>query len=264
MTQTTYQSVTIEVADQIATVTLNRPEVLNAVGAVMHAELRHVFRDLAEREDCDVVVLTGAGRAFCAGGDLAWLQSMIDEPDRFLAILEEAKGIVFSMLELPKPMICRMNGDAIGLGATLALCCDMVVASETARFGDTHVRAGLVAGDGAAVILPYVVGYMRAKEMLLTGALISAQEGREMGLINHVVPAAELDAKVALLAGRLVGGATRAIRYTKIALNKKLRAYAQEQMDMLMAYEALSSRSADHAEAIDAIRSGRKPVFSGR
>ncbi|TPQ50010.1 enoyl-CoA hydratase [Prosthecomicrobium hirschii] len=264
MTQTTYQSVTIEVADRIATVTLNRPEVLNAVGAVMHAELRHVFRDLAEREDCDVVVLTGAGRAFCAGGDLAWLQSMIDEPDRFLAILEEAKGIVFSMLELPKPMICRMNGDAIGLGATLALCCDMVVASETARFGDTHVRAGLVAGDGAAVILPYVVGYMRAKEMLLTGALISAQEGREMGLINHVVPAAELDAKVALLAGRLVGGATRAIRYTKIALNKKLRAYAQEQMDMLMAYEALSSRSADHAEAIDAIRSGRKPVFSGR
>ncbi|KPL53337.1 enoyl-CoA hydratase [Prosthecomicrobium hirschii] len=264
MTQTTYQSVTIEVADRIATVTLNRPEVLNAVGAVMHAELRHVFRDLAEREDCDVVVLTGAGRAFCAGGDLAWLQSMIDEPDRFLAILEEAKGIVFSMLELPKPMICRMNGDAIGLGATLALCCDMVVASETARFGDTHVRAGLVAGDGAAVILPYVVGYMRAKEMLLTGALVSAQEGREMGLINHVVPAAELDAKVALLAGRLVGGATRAIRYTKIALNKKLRAYAQEQMDMLMAYEALSSRSADHAEAIDAIRSGRKPVFSGR
>ena len=264
MTQTTYQSVTIEVADRIATVTLNPPEVLNAVGAVMHAELRHVFRDLAEREDCDVVVLTGAGRAFCAGGDLAWLQSMIDEPDRFLAILEEAKGIVFSMLELPKPMICRMNGDAIGLGATLALCCDMVVASETARFGDTHVRAGLVAGDGAAVILPYVVGYMRAKEMLLTGALVSAQEGREMGLINHVVPAAELDAKVALLAGRLVGGATRAIRYTKIALNKKLRAYAQEQMDMLMAYEALSSRSADHAEAIDAIRSGRKPVFSGR
>ncbi|MBT9290999.1 enoyl-CoA hydratase/isomerase family protein [Prosthecodimorpha staleyi] len=264
MTQTTYQSVTIEVANRIATVTLNRPEVLNAVGAVMHAELRHVFRDLAEREDCDVVVLTGAGRAFCAGGDLAWLQSMIDEPDRFLAILEEAKGIVFSMLELPKPMICRMNGDAIGLGATLALCCDMVVASETARFGDTHVRAGLVAGDGAAVILPYVVGYMRAKEMLLTGALISAQEGREMGLINHVVPAAELDAKVALLAGRLVGGATRAIRYTKIALNRKLRAYAQEQMDMLMAYEALSSRSSDHAEAIDAIRSGRKPVFSGR
>jgi enoyl-CoA hydratase len=264
MTETTYQSVTIEVANRIATVTLNRPEVLNAVGAVMHAELRHVFRDLAEREDCDVVVLTGAGRAFCAGGDLAWLQSMIDEPDRFLAIMEEAKGIVFSMLELPKPMICRMNGDAIGLGATLALCCDMVVASETARFGDTHVRAGLVAGDGAAVILPYVVGYMRAKEMLLTGALISAQEGREMGLINHVVPAAELDAKVALLAGRLVGGATRAIRYTKIALNKKLRAYAQEQMDMLMAYEALSSRSADHAEAIDAIRSGRKPVFSGR
>lgn len=254
----------VEVRDRIATLTLNRPELLNAVGARMHTELKHVFRLLADDPRCDVVVLTGAGRAFCAGGDMEWLQEMIDEPAEFDRIIEEGKAIVFSMLELSKPMICRMNGDAVGLGATLALCCDIIVAAEGARFGDTHVRAGLVAGDGAAVLLPYMVGYMRAKEMLLTGQLIGVEEGRAMGLINYVVPAQGLDAQVQLLAQRLAQGPTQAIRYTKIAMNRKLRAYAQEQMDMLMAYESLSNRSADHAEAVRAIREKRKPQFTGR
>jgi enoyl-CoA hydratase len=230
----------------------------------LHRELKHIFRLVADDPDSDVVILTGAGRAFSAGGDLNWLQSMIDEPTRFTELIEEAKNIVFSMLELPKPMICRMNGDAIGLGATLALCCDIIVASDTARFGDPHVRVGLVAGDGGAVILPYVVGYMRAKEILLTGDLLSAEEGRQMGLINHVVPADELDAKVDAIAGKLARGATRAIRFTKIALNRGLRKFAQEQMDVLMAYEALSSQTADHAEAIAAAREKRKPQFTGR
>jgi enoyl-CoA hydratase/carnithine racemase len=264
MTIDGFKHIRIEIRDRIATATLDRPDLLNAVGPEMHTELAQVFRRLAEHPDCDVVVLTGAGRAFCAGGDMQWLQSMVDDPARFDAIMEEGKHIIFSMLELPKPLVCRMNGDAVGLGASLALCCDIIVASEDARFGDTHVRAGLVAGDGAAVLLPYVVGYMRAKEMLLTGLLISAEEGRQMGLINHVVPAAELDARVALIAGRLAHGATQAIRYTKIAMNRKLRAYAQEQMDMLMAYESLSNRSADHAEAVAAITAKRKPQFTGR
>lgn len=259
-----FRFIRIDIRDRIATLTLDRPELLNAVGREMHTELKHVFRLVADHPDCDVVILTGAGRAFCAGGDLDWLQSMINRPAEFNGILEEAKAIVFSMLELPKPMICRMNGDAVGLGATLALCCDMIVAAEDARFGDTHVRAGLVAGDGAAVILPYVIGYMRAKEMLLTGQLITAQEGKEMGLINHAVPAAELDARVALIAGRLVQGATQAIRYTKIAMNRKLRAYAGEQMDMLIAYEALSNRTEDHAEAVASFVQKRKPQFTGR
>lgn len=257
------QFVTVEVRERVATLTLNRPDLLNAVGPRMHTELKHVFRLLADDPRCDVVVLTGAGRAFCAGGDMEWLQAMVDEPAEFDRIMEEGKAIVFSMLELPKPLICRMNGDAVGLGATLALCCDMIVAAEGSRFGDTHVRAGLVAGDGAAVILPYVVGYMRAKEMLLTGQLIPVEEGRQMGLINYVVPSAQLDAQVATLAQRLVQGPRQAIRYTKLAMNRKLRAYAQEQMDMLMAYESLSNRSADHAEAVTAIREKRKPKFTG-
>ncbi|MFA5664555.1 enoyl-CoA hydratase/isomerase family protein [Castellaniella sp.] len=257
------QYIDVSIADRIATVTLQRPDMLNAVGARMHYELSQVFRLLEADPACDVVVLTGAGRAFCAGGDLEWLQSMVEEPARFDAIMDEAKAIICSMLDMGKPMVCRMNGDAIGLGASLALCCDIIIANETARFGDTHVRVGLVAGDGAAVVLPYLVGYMRAKEMLLTGQLLSAQEGHQMGLINHVVPEDELDARVALIVGRLVKGARQAIRYTKLALNARLRSDAQGMMGMLMAYEALSSRSADHAEAVAAIRARRKPEFTG-
>ena len=259
-----FRFISVAFKDRIATVTLQRPDMLNAVGSGMHSELSHVFRLLEAHPDCDVVVLTGAGRAFCAGGDLDWLQSLVDDPSSFDRLMEEAKTLIFSMLDMGKPMVCRMNGDAIGLGASLALCCDIIVACDSARFGDTHVRAGLVAGDGAAVILPYIIGYMRAKEMLLTGLLISAEEGRQMGLINHVVPAAELDERVALIVGRLAHGATQAIRYTKLAMNSRLRAEAQSQMGVLMAYESLSNRTADHAEAISAMRNKRKPKFTGK
>lgn len=258
-----YETLTVAVSDRTSTITLNQPDRLNVVDGRSHRELSLVFREVAANEDVDVVVLTGAGRAFCAGGDIAWLQTMVADPDRFLGIIEEAKGIVLSMLEMPKPMICRMNGDAVGLGATLALCCDAIVAKDTARFGDPHVRVGLVAGDGAAVLLPQAVGYMRAKELLLTGDLLTAHEAQQIGIINHVVPEAELDARVAGLVRKLAGGARRAIRYTKIAMNAGLRKLATEQMDMLMAYEAISARSRDHAEAVVAMNEKRRPQFSG-
>ena len=249
---------------RVATLVLDQPDTLNAVGKTMHTELSKVFRLLAEDPESDVVVLTGAGRAFCAGGDLAWLQENIDDHAGFLALMEEAKAIVYSMLELPKPLICRMNGDAVGLGATLALCCDMIVAADTSRFGDPHVRVGLVAGDGAAVLLPLVVGTMRAKELLLMGGLVDAAEAKAMGLYNRVVPAAELDEAVATIAGALAKGPREAIRYTKLGMNLTLRRKAQEEMDALMAYEALSNRTADHAEAVAAMREKRKPQFTGR
>lgn len=258
-----YQTLQVETADRVTTIVLNRPYRLNVVDGAMHSELAAVFRDVAGDPDSDVVVLTGAGRAFCAGGDLAWLEAMLSEPDSFLAVIEEAKAIVLSMLEMPKPVICRMNGDAVGLGATLALCCDVIIASDNARFGDPHVRVGLVAGDGAAVLLPQVVGYMRAKELLLTGDIVGAGEAAAMGIINHVVAGGDLDAKVADMARKFAGGARRAIRYTKIAINSGLRKLASEQMDMLMAYEAISARSRDHAEAVAAMREKRRPDFRG-
>ncbi len=257
----TLKTMTLAVQDRIATLTLNNPEALNAVGPEMHTELTWVFRALALEPDVDVVILTGAGRAFCAGGNLEWMEETAADPTRFLPLIDEIKHIVLSMLEFPKPLVCRMNGDAVGLGATLALCCDMIIASEDARFGDPHVRVGLTAGDGAALVLPHLIGHMRARELLLLGDLITAAEAREYGLINHVVPATELDAKVSQTATKLARGAQQAIRYTKAILNSGLRATAISQIDAAAAYEALTVASADHREALAAMREKRRPQF---
>lgn len=255
------KTMVLTVENRIATLTLNNPDALNAIGPEAHRELTWVFRALATDDAIDVVILTGAGRAFCAGGNLEWMEEMAADPRRFLPMLEEIKHIVSSMLEFPKPLLCRMNGDAVGLGATLAVCCDMIIASEDARFGDPHVRVGLTAGDGAAIILPHIIGHMRARELLFLGDLVSAAEAKAFGLINHVVPAGELDAKVAQIATKLARGAQQAIRYTKAIVNSGLRAAAIRDIDMAAAYEALTVMTADHKEALSAMREKRRAQF---
>ena len=146
-----YRTITFDRSGKILTVTLNRPDVLNAVNAELHEELSRLFYDL-QQDQAEVIVLTGAGRAFCAGGDIDWMQRGINEPETFETTVVEAKKIIFGLLDLEKPLICRLNGDAVGLGATIALFCDIIIANEDARIGDPHVSVGLVAGDGGAVI----------------------------------------------------------------------------------------------------------------
>ena len=136
---------------------------LNAIDGRLHTELSQVFTDAAADPDCDVVVLTGNGKAFCAGGDLDWMQSSIDRPAEFETIAAEAKAIIYSQLDLPKPLVCRLNGHATGLGATLAVCCDIAVAHTGAKIGDPHVKVGLVAGDGGALLWPQLMGYAKAR-----------------------------------------------------------------------------------------------------
>ncbi len=249
---------------RILRVTLNRPDTLNAIDEALHHELARVF-DLVNRDpDCDVVIFTGAGRAFCAGGNAAWMQTMIDDKRAFEQLAVDAKRIVFSLLELEKPIICRLNGAAAGLGATMALLCDIVVASNDASIGDPHVKMGLVAGDGGAVIWPQLIGFARAKEVLMTGEMLSAERAERIGLVNYAVPAGELDAKVDALAMALCEGATQAIRWTKTVANIPLRRLAQELMEPSLAYEMLSNATADHQEAVHAFREKRKPRFTGR
>jgi enoyl-CoA hydratase len=259
-----YQTLRFDRRGRILTVTIDRPEALNAVNAAMHEDLARVFRDVQDDPGSDVVVLTGAGRAFCAGGDVAWFQAMIDDPAAFRRLVPEAKKIVFDLLDLEKPIVCRLNGAAAGLGATLALLCDVIVAADTARIGDPHVRMGLVAGDGGAVIWPQLVGFAKAKELLMTGEMLTAQEAERLGLINHVVPVAELDAKVYGLAEKLAGGATLAIRWTKTVVNIPLKEIAHTLMDASLAYEVMSNVSADHQEAVSAFREKRPARFTGR
>ena len=192
-----YETLRFDYEGRVLTVTIDAPGPVNAVNDRLHHELSRVFTDLQGDSDCDIIVLTGSGRAFCAGGDMDWFQEMIDDPRKFRAIGPEAKRIVFSLLDLEKPIICRLNGAAAGLGASIALLCDVIVASSEAVIGDPHVKVGLVAGDGGAVIWPQLIGYARAKEYLLTGGMLDASKAAEIGLINYAVPKEELDTKVA-------------------------------------------------------------------
>ena len=258
-----YQTLLFARRGRVLEITLNRPAKLNAVDELMHAELARLFVDVSGDPDCDIAVLTGAGRAFSAGGDIDWMQKMIDAPESFEKTAREGRQIVYSLLECEKPLIAKLNGHATGLGATIALFCDVVFASEAAKIGDPHVSVGFVAGDGGAVIWPQLVGYARAKEYLMTGDLLQAAEAERIGLINHVVPAEELDERVARFADRLAAGATRAIRWSKMSVNIGLRQVAHSILDASLAYEAMSNRTRDHQEAVNAFREKRAPVFSG-
>ena len=257
-----YQRIRADRSGRILTLTLENGPV-NAVDAQMHRELARVFLDAQDDEDSDLVVLTGAGRAFCAGGDTDWFQSQIDDPRTFRAIAPEAKRIVTSLLDLEKPLLCRLNGAAAGLGATIALMCDVIIAAEKAVIGDPHVKVGLVAGDGGAIIWPQLIGYAKAKELLLTGDLVAAAEAVRMGLINYAVPAEELDAKVAELAQKILGNPRWAVRWTKTVMNIPLKELAVKLADPAMGYEILSNMTADRKEAVAAFMEKRKPVLGG-
>lgn len=249
-----FETLLVTRRDRLLTVAFNRPDVLNAFNATMHREVVEAMRFAASDPGSDVVLLTGEGRAFSAGGDLEHMENCIADPSLFEGEAADAKRLVFSLLDIEKPVIAKINGHAVGLGATIALFCDVIFAAETARIGDPHVNVGLVAGDGGAVIWPQLIGFARAKEYLLTGDLIPAPEAAAMGLINHAVPAGDLDTRVDAFCDRLLAGATQAIRWTKTTVNIELKRVAHALMDPGMAYEALTQRSPAHRDAVQAIK----------
>jgi len=256
-----YKTIVLTRKKRLLTITLNRPDAMNSVNLAMHEELAEVFVFAAADPHSDVIVLTGAGRAFSAGGDLDHVSHNAANPHLFDEEVRLAKRIVFAILDLDKPLICRLNGHAVGLGATLALFCDVIFAADTAKIGDPHVAIGLVAGDGGAVIWPQRIGLCKAKEYLLTGELIPAPKAAEIGLVNHALPAAELDAAVDAFAERLLNGSRNAIRWTKVLLNMELKRVATSVIDAGIAYEAVTQRSPDHREGVQALIEKRKPVF---
>ncbi|HJQ56246.1 MAG TPA: enoyl-CoA hydratase-related protein [Vineibacter sp.] len=259
-----YERLRFDYSGRVLRVTIAGKARMNGVDARMHAELARVFPDLQHDPDSDIIVLTGAGQAFCAGGDMAWFQDMIDDVRKFRDLAPEAKRIIMGLLELEKPIVCRLNGAAAGLGASMALLCDIIVADETALIGDPHVKVGLVAGDGGAVMWPQLIGFARAKEMLLTGDMIRAKEAAAMGLINHAVPADQLDAKVDEIVGKIQGNPRWAVRWTKVAVNIALRDIANKVNDAAIAYELLSNMMKDRQEAVSAFVEKRKPDYSGK
>ncbi|MBI3969472.1 MAG: enoyl-CoA hydratase/isomerase family protein [Chloroflexi bacterium] len=264
---TGYQSLLIAAEDGVATVMLNRPELLNAIDRTMHHDLTRLWDELAEDTHVNAVVLTGAGRAFSAGGDLRRMQARLNEPSENMLhirrIQREARLLVDRMLDVELPIIGAVNGAATGLGATIALFCDVVFAADTAKFGDTHVRAGLVAGDGGAVIWPLLVGMQKAKHYLFTGDLIDAAQAKEMGLVHQVTTAEELLPAATAYARKLADGPTWAIRWTKVSLNKWLKFGTGLVLPTSLGLEGLSMASADHKEAVASFLEKRRPTFRG-
>lgn len=245
----------------VLTVFFSRPEQLNLVNAAMHTELARLLAELADDQETKVVILTGHGRAFCAGGDLTWFQKMT-QPELDLLFVE-ARKIIVNLLEVPQPIIAAVNGPAAGLGATIALMCDIVMASETARFSDPHVRIGVGAGDGGAVIWPLLIGMARAKEYLMTGDAVTAVEAERIGLINRVLTLEQLLPAAIEMAQRLANGPLLAQRATKESVNKILRERVNLILDTSLALEKECFHSRDHKEAINAFLEKRAPVFIG-
>jgi enoyl-CoA hydratase len=259
--QDNYETIQIERDGTVAVLRLNRPERLNAVNGAMHSELMQVFLDVQADPGVRAAVLTGAGRAFCAGGDFGGGSNMASKSG--LTMMQEARRIVDNLLDCEKPIVSAVNGAAAGLGATIALLCDVVVASRDARIGDPHAKMGITAGDGGAVIWPLLIGVNRAKYMLMSGDLIPADEAFAMGLVNKVVDEGEAFAEAMVIAQKLAAGAPYAVQTSKTAVNKFIKAVSNLVLPYSLAVEEVSMRTADHREAVAAFQEKREPTFSG-
>jgi enoyl-CoA hydratase len=226
--------------DGVAVVTLNRPAALNAANEDLHGAVAEVWAGLAEQPGLRAVVLTGAGTAFSAGGDLSLLQRMVEDRAVREKVMTEAHVLVHALVNFPHPVVAAVNGPAVGLGCSLASMADLVVMAEDAYFADPHVSLGLVAGDGGILTWPLNMGLQRTKEWLLLGGRMSAQQALEYGLANRVVPTAEVVPEARKLAVRLAKLPPQSLRETRRVLNQPLVARIEAALDGVLAVETAS------------------------
>lgn len=245
-------------------VTVDRPgSDFNAVNDQLHDELTRLMGVLKHEREARCIVLTGSGRAFSAGGDYDWFPSL-QEPGRLEALRQEGKNLIWDMLDIQIPIVAAVNGHAMGLGASIALLCDIIFVAESARIGDPHVSVGVVAGDGGTIIWPLAIGPALAKQYLLTGDPIDAAEAHRIGLVNFVTPDDECVDQAVAYARRIAAKAPMAVQFTKLAMNKLLKDAANTAFDVATALEMLTFNSADHTEALAALAEKRTPVFQNR
>ncbi len=247
-------------APRVLRITMNRPERLNATDAAMHAELAEIWRDVAADPEVSVAILTGAGKAFSAGGDFEMVEAMIEDFATRTRVWKEARDIVYGLIDCPKPVVSAIRGPAVGAGLAAALLADISIAAKTARLVDGHTKLGVAAGDHAAIIWPLLCGMAKAKYHLLLCEPLSGEEAERIGLISLAVDEAELDARALAVAMRLADGAPSAIRWTKQALNNWLR-LAGPSFDASLALEFLGFGGPEAREGLAALKEKRKPAF---
>ena len=245
-------------------VTIDRPEnPLNAVNERMHDELTQLFPLLQAEREARCIVLTGAGPTFSAGGDFDWFPTL-QAPGRLEPLRQDGKNLIWDLLDVQVPIVAAVNGHAMGLGASIALLCDVIFVASSARIGDPHVKVGIVAGDGGTVIWPLAIGPALAKQYLLTGDPISAEEAHRLGMVNFVTPDDECLDQAVTYARRIAANAPMAVQYTKVAVNKLLKDAANTAFDVATALEIVTFQSQDHAEALAALKDKRDPPFHNR
>ncbi len=261
-----YRALELSLRDGVMTVTLSNPGRKNALTPRMLDELTTIWQDLAADAAVKVIVLTGAGRDFCAGADLSQIGEITGragESDEHRRGHVE-RPHVLCVVDCPKPTLAKVRGVAYGLGVNLALACDMVFVSQEARLCDSHIKAGMVAGDGGVLLWPLLVGMHRAKEYLMTGEPIPGPLAAEMGLVNRCVPDERLDAEVDAMAQKLLALPPIAVNRTKMALNLAMRQMTGPAFETSHAWELLSIQSDDFTEATQAFVEKRKGVYTGR
>lgn len=256
------QSITVERNDAVATITLRRPEKKNAADAAMWNELLDEFRRIAGDASIRAVVITGAGGNFCSGADLSAADR--DERPHQLAAMRHIGDVCLALHRLPQPTIAKVRGVAVGAGMNLALGCDLVAASEDARFSEIFARRGLSLDFGGSWLLPRLIGLHRAKELALLAEIIDARRAAELGLVNRVLPDGQLDAWVDDCAARLAGGPPVALAMSKRMLNNSFNLTLEEALDDESLSQTVNFGTADTAEAIAAFVEKREPEFHGR
>ena len=242
----------VESDGPVRLVTLNRPEHANAVNNAMHSEFARLWSRLDEDVDARAVVLTGAGDAFSAGGDLVqWLETYVEDPVSRRAGMRDARRIVRDMVEFPLPVVAAVNGPAVGFGCSIAVLCDIVLMSDRSFMADTHVASGIVAGDGGSVAWPLLMSLLRAKEYLLLGERIPAETAVQIGLANRVVPHDELLDTAMAMARRLASLSPRAVQDTKRALNLHVQRAIAGILEFGISAESECFTTPEHRAAID-------------
>ncbi|HEY7052194.1 MAG TPA: enoyl-CoA hydratase/isomerase family protein [Mycobacterium sp.] len=247
-------------ANGVLLITLDRPEKYNAADEGMHAELARIWKDVSADPQTRVAVITGAGKAFSAGGDLAMVERMAGDYDRVSHMLAEMSEFVYNMISCDKPIVSAINGVAVGAGAVAALLADVAIVAEDARIGDGHVKLGVAAGDHAAIIWPLLAGMAKAKYYLMTGEMIGGAEAERIGLVAKALPREQVLDEALRIADVLATGAQQAVRLTKRSLNNWLRS-AGPIFDQSAAYEMLTFLGPDVIEGYSALREKRAPSF---
>ena len=257
-------TVLLDKKDGIATITLNRPQALNALNQELLDDAFQAFADVEADDSVRVVVLTGAGKAFCAGGDLAYLRDHSSTPAEARAFIAQAGKLTQTICSLPKPVIGMINGVAAGAGANYMLACDIVMAAASFRFGQSFSKVGLVPDGGGHYFLPRLVGLAKAKELMFTAKLIDATTAQQMGLVNHVIEDALLAEQTYALARELAAGPPLALALIKKNLAVALESSLDAVLEMEATTQGLVLMSEDAREGIAAFTERRAPQFTGK